>query len=465
MRNGIITIAIAVSLVLGCPVPESAAAETDEGMMSLVDLAPELIWAVRRYPKFYGDKNTVQGDIFKRSYLSGTWGGWRDTLVEHGVNIDLGVTQVWQGNTSGGKGTGSNYSGSTDLWVNLDTGKLGLWPGANIFLHTETFWGNSIQSKVGSLIPVNFDSMMPDASDSATALSEAYIMQGLPANLMLAVGKVDFASLADTNVFANNERTQFLNTALVNNPILGVFIPYTALGGGLIWAPSKKHELELLVASNDGDAMSSGFDDLSSDKTTIGFSYQFSPTVLDRPGNYRVIVGYTTKDVADYEISNRVLYGSLIGNMPQAMKDDNYALLLNFDQHLYLKDAEGGEGWGLFGRAGWAPDDRNVIDQFYSFGIGGTGCLIPERPADTWGLGWAGTHFSGEFRDDLGALNLNSDSFEHAIEGFYNIMLTPAVHVSLDAQYIINPFSDFLADGGTGRQHAFVVGSRLQLDF
>jgi len=70
-------------------------------------------------------------------------------------------------------------------------------------------------------------------------------------------------------------------------------------------------------------------------------------------------------------------------------------------------------GWGLFARFAWTPDpeDRNVIDQFYSFGVGGRGCLIPGRDLDFWGLGWAGTHISGDLRDDLAFLNVEVDLF------------------------------------------------------
>ena len=168
-----------------------------------------MIYAVRRYPKFFGDENTIHGSFFERSYLCGDWGGMRNTLVDNGINIDLGITQIFQYNLSGGREIGTRFSGSGDL-DNIDTGKAGLWSGGNIFLHAETYWGNSIQHKVGSLMPVNFDSMMPDNNNAgASALSEYYLLQGLPGNLLLAVGKIDMASLADTNEFANNERTQF----------------------------------------------------------------------------------------------------------------------------------------------------------------------------------------------------------------------------------------------------------------
>ena len=130
-----------------------------------------------------------------------------------------------------------------------------------------------------------------------------------------------------------------------------------------------------------------------------------------------------------------------------------------------MKDEETGAGWGIFGRIGWAPKDRNVIDQFYSFGLGGKGCLIPGREHDRWGFGWAGTHFSRDFRDGLRSLSsVSTESFEHAFEMFYNIRVTPAIHFSLDVQYILDPFAEAFRLSETDN-HAFVLGSRLQLDF
>ena len=110
-------------------------------------------------------------------------------------------------------------------------------------------------------------------------------------------------------------------------------------------------------------------------------------------------------------------------------------------------------GIGIFGRAGWAPDDRNAIDQFYSFGIGGYGMLIPGRDGDQWGIGWAGSHISSDLRD----FPVGLDNWEHAYEAFYNFMLTPAAHLSVNAQ-AIEPANDSL-------DTAYTLGTRLQLDF
>jgi porin len=114
-------------------------------------------------------------------------------------------------------------------------------------------------------------------------------------------------------------------------------------------------------------------------------------------------------------------------------------------------------GIAIFGRAGWAPKDRNVIDQFYSFGIGGYGMLISGRDYDQWGIGWAGTHLSSDLRDDAAVLGVDLSSFEHGVEAFYNFQVTPAVHVTLNAQVIDSPAKSV--------DTAYTLGSRLQIEF
>lgn len=173
-----------------------------DGEHSLIEVAPELYYTAKRYSKFYGDANTTHGNILERSDLLGNVGGARDYLADHGLYIDLGVTQFLQSNVSGGERSpsGPRYSGSTDLWMWFDTGKSELWPGGALFMHGEGRWNRRINGDVGSLLPANFDTTMPDGDPDSSnwALSEWYFMQGLPANLLAAAGKIDMAAWADT---------------------------------------------------------------------------------------------------------------------------------------------------------------------------------------------------------------------------------------------------------------------------
>jgi hypothetical protein len=453
----------------------------DDGMLSLVEAEPDIVYGFRRYPRFYGDLNTIHGDLEQRTFLLDDAGGLRDTLVERGIYFDLYVTQFLATNATGGaQDSGkTRYSGSADYWLTMDTAKLGLWPGGTTFVHGETSWGKSVNSAAGSLLPANFDAAMPKPDETTTTLSEAYFAQGLPANLLVLAGKADFAGLADNNAFANNERTQFSYTGLVNNPLLGPFVPYTPLGAGLVWAPSKQHTVALIVNDTNGTVSESGFDTVFDGDTTLGAQYQYSRVTSGLPGNYRVLVGYTSKDVPTYEIDERHLIGQILGLVAVDKERDNYTFLANFDQYLWV---EGGSleeykrrqqdrvftaigrgnhlpprGVGIFGRVGWAPDDRNAIDQFYSVGIGGLGVGIAGRKFDFWGIGWAGSHISSDLRSDVSPFGVRLDSMENAIEAFYNFEIVPTAHLTLDAQLI--------DQASKADDTVLVLQARLQLYF
>lgn len=471
-RNMLFALAASSAMASSALGQVANAPTADGGMISLIELQPAIQYSFRRYPEFYGDPNTVSGDLWDRTHLSGNWGGLRDQAVDHGIYIDVGVTQFLQGVVDGGKNDDSaRYNGTADYWLTFDTGKAGLWPGGALFVHAESSWqaSRSVNGDTGSLVPANFDATMPTPDDSdAFALPEVYLAQGLPGNLLLMVGKVDFAGIGDQSVFANNERTQFLYTSLVNNPILGSFLPYTPLGIALDWAPSKEHNLAVLAVQSNGNASTSGFDNFNGD-IAIGTQYQYSPTIADRlPGNYRVLLAYSTKEFTNFDVDLRTLIGEIIGVVPVSKKDGNYTALVNFDQYFWTRDAGQAPadapsrkglppvGVGIFFRAGWQPQDRNVIDQFYSAGLGGYGGL-PGRDRDQWGVGWSGTHISGDVRQDLRLLGRDANTFEHGFEAFYNYAVTPAAHVSLNIQVIDS--------ASTVVDTATVIGTRFQFDF
>ncbi|HLQ37667.1 MAG TPA: carbohydrate porin [Planctomycetota bacterium] len=385
--------------------------------------------------------------------------GARDWLVDRGIYLDASVTQFLQGNLAGGRDTGSGrYNGSADYWLTIDTAKAGLWSGAAVFFHAESSWqaSRTVNDDAGSLVPANLDASMPTPGVAeAFALPECYLAQGLPADLLLLLGKLDWAGVADTNVFANNERTQFANAGLVNNAILAAFVPYTSLGTAVTFAPPG-HALSVFFLQNNGDATTTGADDFKGDYTA-GLQYAWSPKWSELPGDYRLILGYTDK--------------TLPAPVPLRDGGDNYTVLVNFDQYLWCSSAnQDGEarpgsrrahlpplGFGIFGRAGWAPGDRNVADQFYSLGVGGFGTLIPARDGDQWGIGWAATHIASRFRDDARGVGLGLDRFEQALEAFYNFRLTAASHLTVDAQFV-DP-----ADRALGS--SCMLGIRLQADF
>lgn len=229
-----------------------------------------------------------------------------------------------------------------------------------------------------------------------------------------------------------------------------------------------------------GDADTIALKTVFNGNTTYAAQYQYSPTIGGRPGNYRLIYGFTSRDPRNFAIDARRLIGDVLGIVPTATKTDNYTVLANFDQYLWVK---GGSmkaydrerrlkeskypgharlhlppvGIGIFGRIGFAPKNRNVIDQFYSFGVGGYGMLIPGRDHDQWGVGWSGTHISSDVRNLTSDLGKSLDALEHSFEVYYNFEVTPATHLTMNVQ-VTDSTSKIV---GT----ATSVGFRLQVDF
>ena len=463
---------------------ETPAGKTAEkGKVSLAEVEPEAYYGFRGYPKFYGDDNTVHGDIFHRSQLLGNPKGLRDRLVDMGIYVDVGITQFLGANVSGGVKDGNiRNNGTADYWLNFDSGKAGLWSGGSLFLHGETSWeaDQSINPDVGSLLPANNDATIPVLDESTSTFSEFFMVQTLPANTVLIVGRSDFTGVVDQNNFANDERVQFSHTGLINNPIVGSFLPYVTWGVAGVWAPKKEHNIVAAAVATDGDANTIALKTIFNGNNTYFAQYQYSPTIGGRPGNYRLAYAYTSKDPLSFAIGKRRLVGQILGVVPVARENGNYTVLGSFDQYLWVK---GGSvkaydrerrlkeskypgharlhlppvGIGIFARAGWAPNDRNVIDQFYSFGIGGYGMLIPGRDQDLWGVGWAGTHISDDVRSITRVLRKDLDALEHGFEAFYNFEVTPATHLTMNVQVIDSTLESV--------DTATTVSFRLQLDF
>jgi phosphate-selective porin len=101
------------------------------------------------------------GDLWKRSTLTGDWGGFRNELAAKGVTVDLNLTQVYQGIVGGGKEDAWKYGGRGDLTFNVDTQKLGLWPGGFLTVEVEGNFGESINKLTGTILPVNTNQMFP----------------------------------------------------------------------------------------------------------------------------------------------------------------------------------------------------------------------------------------------------------------------------------------------------------------
>jgi porin len=275
----------------------------------------------------------------------------------------------------------------------------------------------------------------------------------LDEDLILRVGKIDLTGgfrcrgclvAFDASAFANDETSQFLNGALVNNPTIP--FPDYGLGVAAFYNPGDSGYISGAVADAQADGRTTGFS-----TTFHGEDYFF----------YILETGLTCELAsANGPLVGAYRFGLWNDPQPKAHSDasknyrDDVGFYTSCDQMLFKENnlPEDLQGLGAFFRYGHAPSKTNDITNFFSAGFQYQG-LFEGRDDDVLGAGFARGNFSNR-----AAATYPEDS-ETALEVYYNAQITPWLNISPSIQYISNP-------GGSGTaSDAVVIGLRAQMLF
>ena len=408
-----------------------------------------------------------RGDLWSRPALTGDWGGLRNTLATKGINLDVDLVQGVQGLNSGGSFRNHDslrypYGGHAEYHLNIDTGKLGLWPGGFLSIMGESQFGSYLQGKdTGALLPPNAAALYPIPFDETTTLTSVVFTQFLAKWFGIYLGKLDTFS-GDMNAFAHEWKTQFMNTGFGPNPVLFQTFPYSTLGAGLIVLPTDSVQFTFTAASPGGTANSAGFSTLFDEGVVLDAELRVGIKPFGLPGHQLIGGIWSSQTFTSLAQDPRtsIPVGSIIrGEIPlsNALSEvqisdtsGSWAVYYNFDQFVYTTKADGSQGIGIFGRIGFGDRNTNILEQFYSFGIAGQG-MLPGRDLDRFGIGFYYTNFSNHLPEII----LSGD--EIGLEIFYNIAATNWLYVTPDIQ-VIEP-------AGKRATTAFLTGLRLQMRF
>lgn len=241
------------------------------------------------------------------------------------------------------------------------------------------------------------------------SLREAWLTtELLDQRLGLTVGRIDLTNYFDSNAAANDETSQFLSDALVNNPALG--LSENGAGMAAVFDPKSGFTFKLGYQQSTSDA--TNLSDSLFQLAEVG--YQFNP-FRTGVGNYRL---WYRKDNTTGRLT---------------------AFGLSFDQKLNSTVT-------LFGRYGSAETSfGGSRDKFYSGGMQIRGNLV-FNPEDSWGIG-------------LALSELGSKEEERLLEGYYNLGLTEKLMLS----FHLTRVSEDLPGAGTDTY--IIPGIRLQAKF
>ena len=239
-------------------------------------------------------------------------------------------------------------------------------------------------------------------------LREAWLRTELFGNrLALTAGRLDLTNYFDANALANDESTQFLSDALVNNQMLGLASNGTGVAAEFDAKTGFRFKFGLQQSNTDATNLSDSMYTL----TEVG--YTFTPFALPE-GTYRV--WFRTDNTS---------------------ADTRKGVGLSLDQKLSA-------AVGLFGRYGQQEVDFGH-DHFYSAGIGFQKGFI-FNPDDTWGVGYA-------------QMELASGESEKLLEGYYNLLLTEKLRLSFHLTHVLDTPE-------TGDRFGYLLpGVRLQAAF
>ena len=434
-------------------------------LTAIVTVVPGPAMAQFDGPEKYG------GDLFSRPRLTGDWGGVRDEMAKRGIFLDLDYLQILQGVQEGGRKNDVSYWGEAGYTLTVDSGKLGLWPGGFLKIHALSTYGTTTNRDAGAIVPLSTSFLYPAPSDPGTALLNFTATQFFTKWAGVYFGKIETLAGSDANEFADDYRTKFSNGSLQFN-MANVLVPLSTIGGGIVLLPWDGAIVNVGVLDPDGTPnddfghpYSKGVIVTSEGRVaikpfgllghqTLGFTWSNEEhfSINQDPANIaRLLLRERFPRLANPgPILNRILdrffpnLGAPV--VPAERKDDTWSVYYNFDQYVWNPDGDKDRGLGVFFRFGVSDGNPNPVKYFYSAGIGGKG-LVPGRPKDTFGIGWARTQFSDSlvpFLRDRLSLGLNH---EDAYEAYYNFTVAPWLGVTLDLQVVDQGLTKDLVSG------------------
>jgi porin len=210
---------------------------------SVANVAPAVLPFFNNGPVF-GLPGTEVGDVRPRTQLSGDWAGRRTDLARHGLFFDLYSTSAYQNVASGGLTTGNAFVQNTQLSINVDTGRAGLWSGGGVHITLESRYGSSSPQNtftVDATVPQYTGLAIPGPFLVHDVLpTEYFLFQSLTPKFAVVLGKTNALKHADQTLFGNSYKYYFANLNFNKIPMALNFFNTTSLAAIGLWIPSQR---------------------------------------------------------------------------------------------------------------------------------------------------------------------------------------------------------------------------------
>ena len=282
--------------------------------------------------------------------------------------------------------------------------------------------------------------------------------------LTFTVGKISVKDIFDSNAYANDPRTQFMNWAFMANEAwdypadsIGFITGFAVELNQPRWA--LRYGFFQMPRTSNGTALDARY--LQAWGMVVEFERRF--TLNEHPGAVRLLAFLNQANMGSYQeaVDSPIRPADIEASRAYRFK---FGFGLNVEQELVTNV-------GVFSRLGWSDGKNEAwaftdVDRTASMGVSVKGAFW-NRPNDTVGLAGALNAISSEHQDFFaaggtgilagdGALNYG---FEKLLETYYDFQVWRTIHVAFNYQFIINPA--FNRDRGP----VSVFAGRLHMEF
>jgi len=399
-------------------------------------------------------------DFFHQETLTGDWNGARTRGKHKGVELASSLTQFYQGVSSGGTGTSSEYNGTAQALLKFDLGKLAGWYYWSAEVKTEVRFGGPLVTSTGTISPVNTAAIIPGADGTVFSVTAVNVTKLFPINLKegklfaLSFGRYNLIDVLNEDFFAGGGTERFFNLAQIGPLTVLRQVPLVTNAVNLVYIRGGEPFITFALMDPNDHSTDPGLSDLFADGVTFAPGINFPVKYLGKSATHSFGGAITTKAYTPFD----AIHQAIIPGPPiNPVEPQRGSWSVNYVFRQYLVERAARDGWGFFGQVSFADRATSPVTTFFDLGVGGNG-LIPKRPRDEFGLSYAYTDLSEVLKDNLDLLpTAGRLQVEHQLEMFYNIHLTPWFQLTGNLQ-ILRP-------NRPAAETAIVPAVRLRLVF
>jgi len=383
--------------------------------------------------------------------LTGNWWGARDTMAQHGVVIESSVTQLYQGAVTGGSEREGRYGGKWDLYVFLDSEGMGFWKGGKLTLHAVDWqFGHNSNLDVVGLAPVNANLTTPLIDGPTYALTALMFEQQLPYGFLVTFGRSNVFDLW-TALYPDYGRgvDGFMNMAFLLPMNAPPSLPFITNSAGIMQGSPKELNAAFFVMESQNSPTTIGLD-FPNGVTFLGLA-RYNSHFANLRGTHTILGAYANGEYNSLDTGGWVFTPGQ-GIAPSQERGTWMVSYIGEQRFWQSRDNENRYA-KLMGRVGYSREETSPFGLTASISAEAFGPW-EARPLDRMGVGYFYNGVSGELKDLLEPINPQQDI--HGGEIYYNMALTPWLHVTGDLQVIL--------PSSKTNETAVVLGLRAKVD-